>query len=37
MRPKNEGFKEKSNSVHLYGDILEVENVVYYPPPKKKV
>lgn len=27
------GSKEKSSSVKLYGDILEVENVVYYPSP----
>ena len=31
------GSKEKSYSVNLYGDILEVENVVHYQKKKKKV
>lgn len=31
------GSKKKSYSVNLYGDILEVENVVHYQKKKKKV
>ena len=30
------GSKEKSYSVNLYGDILEVENVVHYQKKKKR-